>query len=133
MFTRQGRPDAKKVLIVIADKKSDSSESEIKEAVKPLEENDVIVIPVALGAEADQTELKKLTEVESTLVTADTSNDTADIKDKIMSQVFKGLLWIHLRYFDISQFPFGNLRGEGSGLRNRASHLAEVMDSVLRF
>lgn len=92
MFTRQGRPDAKKVLIVIADKKSDSSESEIKEAVKPLKENDVIVIPVALGAEADQTELKKLTEVESTLVTADTSNDTADIKDKIMSQVFKGLL-----------------------------------------
>ena len=92
MFTRQGRPDAKKVLIVIADKKSDSLESEIKEAVKPLEENDVIVIPVALGAEADQTELKKLTEVESTLVTADTSNDTADIKDKIMSQVFKGLL-----------------------------------------
>lgn len=96
MFSREARPDAKKVLIVISDKKSDSTDSEIEEAVKPLQENYVIVIPVALGEEADKMELKQLPDVESNLVTADTSNDTADIKVKIMNQVFKGLLLIYL-------------------------------------
>ena len=94
MFSREARPDAKKVLIVISDKKSDNTDNEIEEAVKPLQKNDVIVIPVALGEEADKTQLKKLPDVESNLVTADTSNDTADIKVKIMNQVFKGLFLI---------------------------------------
>ena len=92
MFSREARPGAKKVLIVVSDKKSESTDGEIEEAMKPLQKSDVIVIPVALGAEADGTQLKKLTDDESTLVTADTDDDTADMKTKIMNQVFKGLL-----------------------------------------
>ena len=91
MFSREARPDAKKVLLIVSDKKSESTDNELDAAVEPLVKNDVIIIPVALGVEADEKQLKKLTEDKSTLVTADTNNDTADIKIEIMDQVLKGL------------------------------------------
>ena len=91
MFSREARPDAKKVLLIVSDKKSESTDNELDAAVKPLVKNDVIIIPVAFGVEADEKQLKKLAEDKSTLVTADTNNDTADIKIEIMDQVLKGL------------------------------------------
>ena len=78
-----------KVLIVISDKKSDSTDDEIDKAVTPLRENDVVIIPVAFGNEADKVQLVKLVDDESTLVTADTNNDTTDIKDEIMIKFSK--------------------------------------------
>lgn len=91
MFSREARLDAKKVLVVISDQTSDSEDNEIAKAVKPLQDNDVIVIPVALGDEADKAQLVKLIDDPSTLVTADTSNNTNDIKEEIMKQVFEGI------------------------------------------
>lgn len=91
MFSREARLDAKKVLVVISDQTSDSEDNEIAKAVKPLQDNEVIVIPVALGDEADKAQLVKLIDDPSTLVTADTSNDTNDIKEEIMKQVFEGI------------------------------------------
>ena len=93
MFSREARQHAQKVLIVISDKKSDSTDDEIDKAVTPLRENDVVIIPVAFGNEADKVQLVKLVDDESTLVTADTNNGTTDIKDEIMNQVFKGT-WV---------------------------------------
>lgn len=90
MFSREARLDAKKVLVVISDQTSDSEDNEIAKAVKPLQD-DVIVIPVALGDEADKAQLVELIDDPSTLVTADTSNDTTDIKEEIMKQVFEGI------------------------------------------
>lgn len=92
ILLKEGRPNAKKVLVVISDKRSSSSDSEIRNEVKPLQDNDVIVIPVALGNEADERQLKLLTDGESSLVTAKTTDDTTDIKNKLMVVVFKGLL-----------------------------------------
>ena len=92
MLLREGRPNAKKVLVVISDKGSSSSDSEIRNEVKPLQDNDVIVIPVALGNEADERQLKLLTDGESNLVTAKLTDDTTDIKNKLMIVVFRGLL-----------------------------------------
>ena len=92
MLLREGRLNAKKVLVVISDKGSSSSDSEIRNEVKPLQDNNVIVIPIALGNEADERQLKLLTDGESNLVTAETTDDTTDIKNKLMVIVFKGLL-----------------------------------------
>lgn len=89
---KEGRPKAKKVLVIISDKRSGSTDSEITNEVKPLQENDVMVIPVALGGEADERQLKLLTDDETTLVTAKTTDDTTDLKNKLMVVVFKGLL-----------------------------------------
>lgn len=92
MLFKEGRTNAKKVLIVVSDKRSDSTESEIQDEVKPLQDNDVIVIPVALGVEADEKQLKLLTDDESNIVKAKSTNDTTDIKNAVMTVVFKGLL-----------------------------------------
>lgn len=92
MLLKEGRPNAKKVLVIISDKRSGSTNSEITDEVKPLQENDVIVIPVALGGEADERQLKLLTDDETTLVTAKTTDDTTDLKNKLMVVVFNGLL-----------------------------------------
>ena len=90
MLLKEGRPNAKKVLVVISDKGSSSSDSEIRKEVKPLQDNDATVIPVALGNEADERQLKLLTDGESGLVTAKITDDTTDIKNKLMVVVFKG-------------------------------------------
>ena len=90
MLLKEGRQNAKKVLVVISDKGSSSSDSEIRKEVKPLQDNDATVIPVALGNEADERQLKLLTDGESGLVTAKITDDTTDIKNKLMVVVFKG-------------------------------------------
>ena len=92
MLLKEGRPNAKKVLVVISDKRSSSLDSEIRNEIKPLQDNDVVIIPVALGNEADERQLKLLIDAESSLVLVKTTDDTTDIKDKLMVVVFKGLL-----------------------------------------
>lgn len=91
MFSKEGRSDARKVLLIVSDKKSVSTDNELNEVMEPLQEMRIIVIPVAFGDEADQMELGKLTDDARTLIRLDISNDTADIKMEIMDQVFKGL------------------------------------------
>ena len=93
MFSKEGRSDARKVLVIVSDKKSDSTDNELNEVIEPLQEMSILVIPVAFGDEADEMELGKLTDDASTLIRIGISNDTADIKMEIIDQVFKGLLF----------------------------------------
>lgn len=108
MLLKEGRANAKKVLVVISDKRSTSSDSEIENEVKPLRDNDILVIPVALGNEADEKQLKSLVDDENSLVTAKTTDDTTDIKNKLMVVVFKGLLRLslHSSSFTLHSSPF---------------------------
>ena len=91
MFSKEGRSDARKVLVIVSDKKSDSTDNELNEVMESLQEMSITVIPVAFGDEADEMELGKLTDDAITLIRVGISNDTADIKMEIMDQVFKGL------------------------------------------
>lgn len=52
-LAEDARPNAMKVLVVITDKKSDSSEEEVQIASKKLKDDDVRVIAIALGDESD--------------------------------------------------------------------------------
>lgn len=52
-LAEETRPDASKVVVVITDKKSDSTEDDVKAASKKLKEDGVRVIAVVLGAESD--------------------------------------------------------------------------------
>ena len=83
------RPDARKVLVVITDKKSDSTEDEITQAAVLLQNNNVRVIPVALGSEADLKELANATLDEDDVVKADTSDDPEETADKIIVKASK--------------------------------------------
>lgn len=54
-------PDSKKVLVVIADKKSDSSPEDVKKSAHLIIQEGIRIIAVALGNESDSDELEWLT------------------------------------------------------------------------
>lgn len=78
------RPDAKKVLVIIIDKKSDSTEDEVRQAADLLENDKIRVIPVALGKEAGLPELTNATVDKDDVVKADKKDDPEKIADEII-------------------------------------------------
>lgn len=80
----------KRVVIVIADKRSGKTEQEIKSAAEGLENIGIQVIPVAFGRESDPKELVQITSNKKNLV--DSSKDDEDPKktaEKIMEKFFE--------------------------------------------
>ena len=78
------RPGAKKVLVVIIDKKSVSDPDEIEQAAKPLEDDNIKVIPVAVGSKASLPELEKTTTNKKFMVTAGKDEDPERLGEEIM-------------------------------------------------
>lgn len=90
-FETQGRPNAKKVLVIIADEKSSSSLTNVKNQAKFLEEDDIKVIPVALGTESDLPELSTTTPNKENLVDVDEGDDPDVTAEIILLKVLKGM------------------------------------------
>lgn len=86
------RPSAKKVLVVIMDKKSGVSESLIKDASSGLHKGNIRVIPVAVGNEVDKKELETSTEDKSNLIEAPKDLKPDKLGETIMRKVLKGNL-----------------------------------------
>lgn len=84
------RRNARKILVVIADKKSTSDLEKLKDSAKVLEEGGIIVIPVGIGDESDLTELEATTPDKTNLVNVSSEVVPVDLKNKIMNKVFKG-------------------------------------------
>ena len=87
---RSMRPGVKSVLVVIIDKKSVSNPESVREAVKPLEEQNVKVIPVAIGQLADADELERITPNKGYLLKTERMFDADETADRIMEKVLKG-------------------------------------------
>ena len=84
------RPNARKVLVVIVDKKSTSRLDELRRGAKRLEEDEIKVIPVAIGDEVDHAELEEMTPEKANMVNASTDIYVIDLKTRIMNKVFEG-------------------------------------------
>lgn len=85
-----GRPKANKVLVVVTDAKSPSTSDDIKEAARPLEDEGITVIAVAVGDEANSKQLEKMIPDKQTPLGVDKDEDPGDIGDKIMDKVLEG-------------------------------------------
>ncbi|XP_068755942.1 coadhesin-like [Montipora capricornis] len=83
------RPGAKKVLVVIMDKRSGVSQSVIKDAANGLREERIKVIPVAVGKEADANELETATKDEKNLIEAPRDFEPDNLAETIMRKVLK--------------------------------------------
>lgn len=79
------------MLVVVSDQTSESTEDEIKQATLLLENNNIRVIPVALGSEADIKELSNTTFDEDDVVKAERSDDPENVADKIIMKASKYL------------------------------------------
>lgn len=81
------RPLTRKVLVIMADSKSRSTEDEIIKAARPLEERDIKVIPVAVGEEADPVELETTTPDKTNVIETGKEEDPKMVGEKIMDKI----------------------------------------------
>ncbi len=59
-FERNGRPKARRVMVVFIDGNDDSTEDTLKKVAEPLKKNNIKIIPVVLGENVDGANLKSL-------------------------------------------------------------------------
>ena len=88
VFKSSGRPDARKVVVVISDRGSDSSYGDVKAEADRLREDDITLISVVIGKDADPKELEEFTPHEVTEATTD--GDPKALGEKIIILVLKG-------------------------------------------
>ena len=86
------RPDAKNVLVVIADKKSDSRVEDLKKEAMKMRPNDIKVIAVALGDESDKDELDILTPDQGHLIEANSTDGAKKTAQEIMNKALEGMI-----------------------------------------
>ena len=73
------------------DKKSINEEEEIQETLKPLKADEIKIVPVGIGPDADVNELKNITSTEEYLVKAKKTADPEKLAEKIMAKVISGM------------------------------------------
>ena len=83
------RPNARKVLVIISDNRSDSKSWKIRSNARELEEEEIEVIPVGIGAEVDLPQLKDTTPHKANLIPASKDDDVDDLGDKILDIMLK--------------------------------------------
>ena len=72
------------------DKTSSDGDGEVRKALKPLKEDGVKIVPVAVGPDADRNQLKNITSTEEYLVDAKKSTTPEKLAEEIMEKVTSG-------------------------------------------
>ena len=90
VFHEGGRPDSKKVVVVLLDQKSESNIDDVKEAAGKLEDDGIKVIPVAFGDKADPDECEATTSNKGNVVKANDTSDPKDVAEEISQKVTDG-------------------------------------------
>lgn len=89
LFKQESRPNAKKILVVITDKKSDDSSEAIKNAAKMLEQKKVSVIAVPFGSDADPRQLETTTPDKRNVISANITADPKNLAKQVMDKAVK--------------------------------------------
>ena len=90
VFSEGGRPDAKKVVVVIVDAGSESSIEAVKNAAGMLEDDGIKVIVVAFGDQAGLDEAAAATVNKDNIVKANETDDPKEIAAEITTKIAKG-------------------------------------------
>lgn len=91
LFDEYQREGAKKVLVVIMDRKSASDGKDVKNTAMSLWDDDIEVIPIAFGRESDEDELNSITPHVDNVIPAYVANKTNKIAMEIMDKMRKGM------------------------------------------
>ena len=94
------RPGVKRVLVVLVDNESVGDAGGMKkvQAAKELYGEDVDIIPVAIGDEADPSELVKITDRKGNLIEESKEITPEELAEKIMEKSFGGKFLIVSRH-----------------------------------
>ena len=95
LFDASSRPDARRVLILVTDKTSDSAIEDVKTSAESLRRSGIKVVPVAFGEEADKDELKVTTPDKDDLIESTGTEDPEVLAKEIMKTALEGLLVLY--------------------------------------
>ena len=90
VFDEGGRPDSKKVVVLVMDQKSESNLNDVKKAAEKLEEDGIKVIPVAFGNLADPDETTATTTNKENVVKANETSDPKEVAKEVSNKVAEG-------------------------------------------
>lgn len=85
------RPDADKVLVVMVDRKSVNSPSELETKAKELQGRDIKVIPVLVGNEVDPGEGTTLTPDKGVVIKTRKNEEPQNVGQQIIKAALKGI------------------------------------------
>ena len=90
VFQLTARPDARKVVVIFTDTFAQKVPDLVKDAARGLELDEVKIVPVPVGTDADKPAMKSLTPYKDVLVRADRNSDPKNLAKTIMDKVIKG-------------------------------------------
>lgn len=90
IFDASPRPNAKRVLVLVMDKRSDNRLDDVKLSAESLWRSGVKVIPVAFGREAEQDEMEATTSEEDNLIDVRDTSNPDQVAQEIMEKVLEG-------------------------------------------
>ena len=90
VFSVGGRPDAKKVVVVVLDAESESNIEDVKNAAGMLEDDGIKVIVVAFGDQTDLDQTSAATVNKDNIVRANGTDVPKDIAEEITAKIAKG-------------------------------------------
>ena len=102
LFDEEGRPFSRRVLVVFTDGRVDNTQTELVEAVKPLKEKNVKIIPVVLKEPADETNIRILLPKDKEPIKKSPQKPEST-DDKIKVEIHKGL---YSSLFNVFPFKF---------------------------
>ena len=86
-FEKNGRPKARKIMVVFIDGNDDSTKDKLKKAAEPLKKKKVKIIPVVLGENVDEEKIKPLLEKKKK---PKKGKDPKKLVDEIAEETFNG-------------------------------------------
>lgn len=92
------RPDARKILVLITDRESDSSIKDIEMKSKQLELEYIRVIPIALGGHDNDKEMNVTTPVKPDFIKGNKTDTPKDISNAIIKRTDEGMFVLYFAY-----------------------------------
>ena len=85
----EGRPDAKKVLVVMTDENSDADSNSLSTAVKPVEDLGVLVLSVGAGSDVNRNELSVISPNPLDVISPALGENPSALTDRIMDRILR--------------------------------------------
>lgn len=85
----EGRPGAKKVLVVMTDENSGTDENSLSKAVKPVEDLGILVLSVGPGSAVDRNELSVISPNPLDVISPALGENPSVVADRIMERILR--------------------------------------------
>lgn len=95
---KEARPNAKRVLVVILDNKSNNTVTQLKTIVTDLVQRNILIIGVGIGRSVDPDQLKIITEENRNIIQVGRSENPDELVKRIMAIILRSTFYYFPSY-----------------------------------